>query len=71
MCLSSGCAGRPESDFGGLVVAQHVLRQAIAFLRVGTGSDESVAQGGQPASDTQEGYRLTQHVLRYYETTKV
>jgi hypothetical protein len=44
---------------------------AATTLPVGTGSDESVAQGGQPASDTQEGYRLTQHVLRYYETTKV
>lgn len=44
---------------------------AIAAKTLPVASDEPVAQAGQPASDTQQGYRLTQHVLRYYETTKV
>jgi len=32
---------------------------------------EVAAVATQPLADTAAGYRLTQHVLRYYETTKV
>ncbi|HEV7914419.1 MAG TPA: formate dehydrogenase [Albitalea sp.] len=32
---------------------------------------ETAAASPKPAADEKGGYQLTQHVLRYYETTKV
>ncbi|WP_280152638.1 formate dehydrogenase [Piscinibacter sp. XHJ-5] len=45
---------------------------AIAAKTLPVAPEQAVAQANQPAAaDPQQGYRLTQHVLRYYETTKV
>ncbi|HJV59433.1 MAG TPA: formate dehydrogenase [Albitalea sp.] len=37
----------------------------------GAPQQEAAAARAKPAPDTDGGYQLTQHVLRYYETTKV
>ena len=45
---------------------------AIAAKTIPVAPEQAAAAtDSQPAPGQQEGYRLTQHVLRYYETTKV
>jgi hypothetical protein len=44
---------------------------AIAAKTLPVAPEQAAAPDAQPAAEPQAGYRLTQHVLRYYETTKV
>lgn len=47
------------------------LAAAAAVLPLGKPSAEPLAAGPKAAPDTTGGYQLTEHVKRYYETTKV
>jgi hypothetical protein len=43
----------------------------VAAKALPTAPAEVAAAAAKPALDDKGGYQLTQHVLRYYETTKV
>ena len=62
----------PKVDRRGVVVGAGVVGAAAlaghALLRSGVGTP--AATGAVAAAGQAEGYRLTPHVLRYYETTK-
>jgi cysteine synthase len=47
------------------------LAAAAAVLPVKPPAPQAVATKGAGASEPKEGYQLTPHVLRYYETTRV
>lgn len=53
---------------GGTVGA---LAAAAAVLPLATRSDEPAGPAAAKAADQGGGYRVTQHVLRYYQTAKV
>jgi len=61
----------PTKRRGLLIGAGVAGAAAIAAKVVPTAPVEAVAAATQPGRDTKGGYQLTQHVLRYYETTKV
>ncbi|HEX6362123.1 MAG TPA: formate dehydrogenase [Albitalea sp.] len=63
----------PSTKRRGLLLGAGVAgAAAIAARALPTAPAEDVAApAAKPAPDTKAGYRLTQHVLRYYETTKV
>ena len=64
-------ADAPKVDRRGVVLGAGVVGAAAlaghALLRTGV---EAPAAGAAVAAGQAEGYRLTPHVLRYYETTK-
>jgi len=62
--------GAPTKRRGLLLGAGVAGAAALAAKALPTASTEVVAEP-QPARDDKGGYQLTQHVLRYYETTKV
>jgi len=43
---------------------------AVKVMPGQTVAPSAVAAAAKPAVDTAGGYQLTQHVLRYYETTR-
>ena len=47
------------------------LAAAAAVLPLSRGLDTAVAAEPQAAPEQGGGYRLSEHVLRYYQTTKV
>jgi hypothetical protein len=47
------------------------LAAVAAALPLAPGADVPQAAGPQPEAEPAGGYQLTQHVLRYYETTRV
>ena len=48
------------------------LAAAAAVLPLGqAGAERHAAADAKPAPDTNGGYQLTEHVKRYYQTTKV
>jgi len=65
-------AGAPRVDRRGVVVGAGVVGAAAlaghALLRAGV--EAPAAAGAVATAGKAEGYRLTPHVLRYYETTK-
>ena len=65
-------AAPPRADRRGLVVGAGVAGvAAIAAHALHRGAVEApVAAATKAAGSEGEGYRLTPHVLRYYETTK-
>jgi hypothetical protein len=65
--------GASPSRRRSLLVGAGVAGAAALAARVlPTAPAEAVADpAAKPAVDEQGGYRLTQHVLRYYETTKI
>ena len=57
----------------GLVIGAGVAGAAALAVKVVPGQSAAttaVAAAAKPAVDTTGGYQLTQHVLRYYETTR-
>jgi len=57
----------------GLVIGAGVAGAAALAVKVMPGqavAPSAVAAAAKPAVDTAGGYQLTQHVLRYYETTR-
>ena len=57
----------------GLVIGAGVAGAAALAVKVMPGqavATTAVATAAKPAVDTAGGYQLTQHVLRYYETTR-
>jgi len=57
----------------GLVIGAGVAGAAALAVKVMPGqavATSAVAAAAKPAVDTAGGYQLTQHVLRYYETTR-
>ena len=66
-------AGAPKVDRRGVVVGAGVVGAAAlaghALLRSGVEAPAAAAAAAAGAGQA-EGYRLTPHVLRYYETTK-
>ena len=57
----------------GLVIGAGVAGAAALAVKVMPGQAVAtpvVATAAKPALDTAGGYQLTQHVLRYYETTR-
>ena len=57
----------------GLVIGAGVAGAAALAVKVMPGqavATTAVATVAKPAVDTAGGYQLTQHVLRYYETTR-
>lgn len=47
------------------------LAAAAAVLPIGPRSAEPVVAAKQPEPDANGGYQLTEHVKRYYQTTRV
>ena len=47
------------------------LVAAGTLLATRQGEPDAVAQAGTAAPAQGDGYRLTEHVLRYYQTTKI
>lgn len=47
------------------------LAAAAVVLPLAKPDSEHAAAETKPAADTDGGYRLTEHVKRYYQTTKV
>lgn len=47
------------------------LAAAAAVLPLARPDSQQAAAATKPAPDTGGGYRLTEHVKRYYQTTKV
>jgi hypothetical protein len=61
----------PRLDRRGLVVGAGVAGvAAVAAHALHRGAVEAPAAAATTAAVAGEGYRLTPHVLRYYETTK-
>jgi len=57
----------------GLVIGAGVAGAAALAVKVVPGqavATTAAASAAKPAVDTAGGYQLTQHVLRYYETTR-
>ncbi len=57
----------------GLVIGAGVAGAAALAVKVVPGqavATTAVATAAKPAADSTGGYQLTQHVLRYYETTR-
>jgi len=61
--------GRRGLLLGSGVVAAAGVAAAVGARALQSAAPEAVA--AKPKDDTQDGYRLSQHVLRYYETTRV
>ena len=70
---AESAASAPRRDRRGLVVGTGVAGVAAvaahALGRSGVAAPAAAA-AASPAGDSAGGYRLTPHVLRYYETTK-
>jgi len=56
--------------FAGAGTAGALAAAAVVLPLAKPDSEEAVAEA-KPAPDTDGGYRLTEHVKRYYQTTKV
>ena len=62
----------PPTKRRGLLLGAGVAgAAAIAARALPVAPAAEVAAPAKPTVDDKAGYRLTQHVLRYYETTKV
>ena len=64
-------AASPTKRRGLLLGAGAASAAVIAARVLPTAPTEVAAAPAKPARDDKAGYQLTQHVLRYYETTKV
>jgi hypothetical protein len=64
-------AAAPTRRRGLLVGAGVAGAAVIAAKALPTAPAEVAAAPAKPAAGEKAGYQLTQHVLRYYETTKV
>jgi len=51
--------------------AAGALAAAAVVLPKGAQPDAQAAAAAQPASDSAAGYRLTEHVKRYYATARI
>ena len=63
----------PPTTRRGLVIGAGVAGAAVLAVKVMPGqtvATTAVATAAKAAVDTAGGYQLTQHVLRYYETTR-
>ena len=68
----------PKSDrlsrrrlFAGAGTAGALAAAAVALPALKPAEDAAVATSPKPAPDRGGGYRVTQHVLDYYQTTRV
>ena len=68
----------PKSDrlsrrrlFAGAGTAGALAAAAVALPALKPAPDAAVASAPKPAPDKGGGYRVTQHVLDYYRTTRV
>ena len=68
----------PKSDrlsrrrlFAGAGTAGALAAAAVALPALKPAEDAAVATSPKPAPDKGGGYRVTQHVLDYYQTTRV
>jgi len=67
-----GAAGAGPTKRRSLLLGAGVAgAAAIAAQALPIAPAEAEPAGAKPAPDKRAGYQLTQHVLRYYETTKV
>jgi hypothetical protein len=64
-------AASPTKRRGLLLGAGAAGAALIAAKALPVAPTEVAAAPAKPARDDKGGYQLTQHVLRYYETTKV
>jgi len=73
MKLDTTTPAIPPATRRGLVIGAGVAGAAALAVKVMPGqavATSAVAAAAKPAVDTAGGYQLTQHVLRYYETTR-
>ena len=73
MKLDTTPPSTPPTTRRGLVIGAGVAGAAALAVKVVPGqavATTAVATAAKPAVDTTGGYQLTQHVLRYYETTR-
>ena len=68
----------PKSDrlsrrrlFAGAGTAGALAAAAVALPALKPAEDAAVATSPKPAPDRGGGYRVTQHVLDYYQTTRI
>ena len=68
----------PKSDrlsrrrlFAGAGTAGALVAVAVALPALKPAEDAAVATSPKPAPDRGGGYRVTQHVLDYYQTTRI
>ena len=68
----------PKSDrlsrrrlFAGAGTAGALAAVAVALPALKPAEDAAVATSPKPAPDRGGGYRVTQHVLDYYQTTRI
>ena len=68
----------PKSDrlsrrrlFAGAGTAGALAAVAVALPALKPAEDAAVATSPKPAPDKGGGYRVTQHVLDYYQTTRI
>ena len=68
----------PKSDllsrrrlFAGAGTAGALAAIAVALPALKPAEDAAVATSPKPAPDRGGGYRVTQHVLDYYQTTRI
>jgi hypothetical protein len=55
----------------GAVGTTGALAAAATVLSTGHGEPDAAAEPGDAAMQKTRGYQLSEHVLRYYETTRV
>jgi hypothetical protein len=69
---NAGAPSAPPTKRRSLLLGAGVAgAAAIAAKTLPVAPAEAEPQAGPQAPEDKTGYRLTQHVLRYYETTKV